>query len=718
MNGELVPAALAASGGAALFGGIWAYERRREAAMRASRQPSGLRFPMALSPEAAGAALGSLVGVPPHAELLAEIVGTAGGVRHALHVPAAELAAVESLVSGPVPAVRFLEANAGTAAPAPTLCFRFSLPTPVIFRRSESTGAARSVIAALTGLRKGEEIRLTWALRSAAPKPWPIREEADAALVRAWTRETALPGFRIDGLLSLTASSPGRAAHLAERVASVVRSRQSAGARLYVRRIRNVSVFENTPRTTPRSGWLPAEAVLPLLGWPLGDDVIPGVERGSRELQVPRGVARKGRRVLVGRDAYGERDIALSPTAARHHMAVVGASGSGKSTLIGRSILDDIAGGAGGWVIDPKADLIDDVLDRVAPKDRDRIVVLDPADARPVPAIDVLGAGDPDLRTDVLVGALANIYRDSFGIRSRTYLRLGLRTLADVPGATLADLPPLFFDAAFRMRAVGRLSDPVLRAQWQGFEALSAAAQAEQVVSPITKINELISRPAVRSVLAAPRPTLDLSAMMARRQWLFVSLSPGRLGEPASQLLGAVLLYSIWSAIEGRSALAPERRRPAFLYVDELATLASLPFSLELLLERARGLGVGVTVALQSLARLPEGVRAALLTNAASLLTFRAGATEAARLARELPGLIPADLQGLRKFEVAARIGTGAGSEVAIVTGKSQPWPKRTNLASPIRERSSERYGVRADAAPLPSTDEPEPTIGRTRRQS
>src|SRR3712207_8199632 len=76
-------------------------------------------------------------------------------------------------------------------------------------------------------------------------------------------------------------------------------------------------------------------------------------------------------------------------------------------------------------------------------------------------------------------------------------------------------------------------------------------------------------------------------------------------------------------------------RRPPRSTLFPYTTLFRSPFSFELLAERARGLGAGLTVATQTLGRLPESTRAALLGNAASLVSFRAGADEAARLDRK-----------------------------------------------------------------------------------
>jgi hypothetical protein len=179
-------------------------------------------------------------------------------------------------------------------------------------------------------------------------------------------------------------------------------------------------------------------------------------------------------------------------------------------------------------------------------------------------------------------------------------------------------------------------------------------------------------------------------------------------------------MYAIWSAIEARVVLPPEKRSPIFLYVDELATLTNgLPFGFELLAERTRGLGAGLTVALQTLGRISEPTRSALAGNVATFVSFRAGATEASRLASELPGLNASDLQALGRFEVAARVASGSGSAVSVVTGRTEPLPPTTGLAEAIRDRSAEVYGsapAEPAAAPVaePVTDElPQGRAGR-----
>jgi hypothetical protein len=440
-------------------------------------------------------------------------------------------------------------------------------------------------------------------------------------------------------------------------------------------------------------------------------------------LPVPSGVPREGRRLFIGRDGSGvERPVALSAEAARHHMVAAGVSGSGKSTMLAGAALSDIEHGYAGVVIDPKADLVETILERVKSEHAERVVVLDAGDdSRPVPGIDVLHGGDPDARADVLTRTLKSMFPD-WGIRSETYGRLAIRTLSEVPGATLLDMGRLFADESYRRAAVGRLSDEFLKGSWQNYEALSPAAKVDVVQAPMARLMALLSPPRVRAVLASPDPKLDVSRLFAERKFLLVSLAPGALGEAAT-LIGSAVMFAVWSAIEARVTLPPEKRHLINIYVDELATLTNgLPNSFELIAERARGLGASLSVALQTLGRIPEPTRSALVGNAATFITWRAPAEEAAAIARQLPGLTPQDVQSLGRFEVAARVGTGTGGSVSVVTGRTEPLPPETGLADPIRGASAARYGSRPEAttedtAPVPAPVD-ETLLGAERRRA
>jgi hypothetical protein len=726
VNADLTPALIAAGGGSVLMTGIWAHERRRDAAMRASRVRVNVRFPVGLDPLAAFAVLDGLSGLPLGAELVVEVAASEDRIAHYLWVPTGVRASVESTLVGVVPSARVTKAPLSESLGA-TLALKLFVPSPSVLHPDNAVAASRTLLAGMTSLRAGEQVVVRWALRAGGARRLPSREpESRSAkeLDRAWRRKTVLPGLRVSGLVLVRAASISRARVLVAHIESLVRSRRGLTGEVRITTERGRRGLASLPKTTRSSGWLSSAELLGLIGWPLGPDMPLGVEVGAaRQLLTARHVPREGRQLLIGRDSRGERSVALSAEAARHHLAIVGPSGVGKSALVARCVLSDISQGFGGVVIDPKGpDLINTILARVPAADAHRVVVLDPGDWRPVPGVGVLAGGDPDLRAEVLTGVLKAIFADVWGVRSDYYGRLAIRTLAEVPGATLADMGRLFYEPAYRRASVTRLRDPFLVAAWQGYEELSQAARVERVQAPMARVMALLNLPRVRSVLASPEPKLDIGRLLAQRQWLLVSLSPGQLGEAAASFVGAALLYVVWSAIEARVALSPERRHPVSLYIDELATLTGgLPFGFELLAERARGLGAALTVAFQTVGRIPEPTRSSLLGNVASLVSFRAAAEEAPRLSRHLPGLSADDLIALGRFEVAARVGTGEGSAVSVVTGRTEPLPPETGMAEVIRERSAQAYGSQPvpPERPVAKGEVPvgEASVGQKRRQ-
>ncbi len=720
MNSDLAPAIVAAGGGSAMMAGIWMHEHHRDEAMRASRLRLGIRFPIGVEPAQALAAVESLAGTSQAAELVMEVLASSGRIEHALWAPAANVEAVRASLAGAIPSLHVTEAAAPSGRA--TFALRLHLPTPITLHTSNAAALSRSLLTVLAGARDGEQVVIRWALRSGSPRMRETEPQTrhERQVQEAWRRKTALPGFFVSGLVLARAERPARARQLADQLASLVRGRVAVAGSLRTTSERSGRVLASLPRVRRGSGWLSGAELLPLLGWPIGADVVPGVTLGGRELPAPAHLPRSGRRLFMGSDLGGERWVALGPEAARLHTVIAGASGSGKSELLARGIIDEITAGHAGAVIDPKADLIETVLEHVPAEHADRVVVLDPGDdTRPTPGVDVLRGGDPDLRTDVLIGALRSIFSD-WGIRSETYGRLAIRSLADMPGATLADAGRLFSSEPFLREVIGRLRDPYLIEAWRQYLALSPNSRAEHVQAPMARVAALLARPRVRAVLASPDPKLDVGRLFAERKWLLVSLAPGRLGEAGAAIVGAALTHLIWSAIEARVALPPARRHFVSIYLDELATLSGgVPFSFELLAERARGLGAGLTVAVQTLGRVPEPTRSALLGNSGSFITFAAPAEEAPRLTRQLPGLTDTDIRALGRFHVAARITSGGA--VSTVTGRTLPLPAPTGQAGAIRDRSTDRYGSSPDAPEAEigrpaSVLDPEEPLGRTGR--
>ncbi len=724
MNGAVIPALVAAGGGTAMMAGVHLHERRRDEAMRASRERLSVRFPTGLEPLRAYAALDAFAGLPLGTELIVEIVAREGSIGYGLWVPADARSSVEASLRGLISSIRLTE-EPPPASGRVTLALRLFIPSPALLQAEGAEAASRALLSGLSVLGDSEQVIVRWALRAGGPRRRPQREPqtpTEKEVARAWQRKTALPGMRSSGLVLVAAPSIARARVLASHIENVLRARRGLTGMIRVTRERGSRSVASLPRTTGTSGWLSTPELLGVVGWPLGADLPAGVDAGRRELPAPRHLPREGRRLLIARDAAtgSERPVALSVTSASRHLALLGSTGAGKSSVLGRVVLDALAAGAGGVVVDPK-DLIADLIERVPPEHADRVVVLDPAAPGPAVGLDLFGSGDPYLRSDVVLSTLRSI-SESWGPRIEERLRLGLMTVAALPQPRLSDWLGLYRDPELRRRAIARLDDPFLVAEWRAFEGLSAAEQFQHTAPAISRINNLLSRPALRRTLSQRAPKLNIARALEEGRWVLVALNPGAIGEPAARLLGAVVVYLAWSAIEARVALPAHLRRPAVLALDELQSLASLPVSLEAFFERARSMNCSVVAATQTIGRLPESLRGALLGNVGSLLTYRAGYEEAARLARELPGLSAEDVMALGRFEVAARIATtGAGSASAVITGRTEPLPPITGQARLIREHTARDYGLEPQAEPesVRPTDAPlDGQIGSTRRVS
>ena len=122
--------------------------------------------------------------------------------------------------------------------------------------------------------------------------------------------------------------------------------------------------------------------------------------------------------------------------------------------------------------------------------------------------------------------------------------------------------------------------------------------------------------------------------------------------------------------------------------------LGDLPVPLDSIFELARGLGVGLCLAVQSVAQLPTPVRNAALTNAATLIAFGQNHDEdAALFARHLSGVEPDGLLHLGQYELIARIALGPGDTAPPASGRSLPPPPAMIDPSVVRARSAELYG-------------------------
>ncbi len=166
--------------------------------------------------------------------------------------------------------------------------------------------------------------------------------------------------------------------------------------------------------------------------------------------------------------------IHIAQTDRRQHLWAVGPTGSGKSTLLLNLALQDIEAGVGVGVVDPKGDLIRDLLERIPAKQQDRIVLFDPAQRERPLGLNVLDCDREDERelvTDSVVSIFKKTYERFWGPRTDDILRAAILTLLRHPGTTLCEVPILLINREVRPRMTKHLNDASgLRLSLQGNE--------------------------------------------------------------------------------------------------------------------------------------------------------------------------------------------------------------------------------------------------------
>jgi hypothetical protein len=518
-------------------------------------------------------------------------------------------------------------------------------------------------------------------------------------------------------------------------VLSALSTAQSPGTRLDL--IRDSLQAINEARLPWR--WplhLAVTELVGMLGWPVGDDErLPGLPPMHPKMLRAASTVHTGPRVFAQSAAPGDdRLLGIAPADQMLHTISYGPSGSGKTTVALHLIMADIEASRPVAVLDPKKQLVDDVLARIPDHRLNDVVVLDAAE----PAIgfnplDVTGR-DPDVVVDGVLAVFASVFKEGWGPRTQDIFSACLRTLgrASMPAepATLLDLPRLLADASFRRQQVGRVQgDMALAGFWGWFESQSPQAQAAAIAAPLNKLRQLLLRPALAAMLGASS-SFRLRDIFRNNRIVLVPLNEGLIGPGTAELLGSLVVADLWQATQERADDPNASKNPGMIYVDEAPRFLNLPVALADALAVSRSLSVGWFLAAQFRDQFPPALRQAVDHNARSKVIFAAeyeDARETAKLSRELTA---DDFMALPKYHAYVNL-VADGHPSGWALAKTLPPPPvttdpdlvravaRANFAAPSPSPTSSP--TTATPAPVsPATvppSAPAAPIGRKRRQ-
>jgi hypothetical protein len=339
---------------------------------------------------------------------------------------------------------------------------------------------------------------------------------------------------------------------------------------------------------------------------------------------------------IIAKTAAGH-GVVLSRHERERHVYLVGKSGSGKSTALFNLAMHDIYAGEGVAVIDPHGDLAEAIIDALPAEHTNGACYLNVADTEYPVGFNPL-AGVPPARQPLaasgIVSAFKHLWRDSWGPRLEHFLYNGVAALLTSQHPSLIDLPRLYTDERFRDHVVARVTDPAILQFWRDeYPTYDRHFQAEAAAPILNKVGQIAASPVLRNILSQPAPKFDLAYAMDNSRIVIANLAKGQIGEQASNLLGSLLISHLQLIAMARSELAPEKRAPFFVHVDEFQNFSTDSFAS--LLSESRKFATHFCLANQYLEQVHPLVRAAVLGNAGTLMVFRVSANDAELLAPE-----------------------------------------------------------------------------------
>lgn len=376
----------------------------------------------------------------------------------------------------------------------------------------------------------------------------------------------------------------------------------------------------------------------------------------------------------------------------RYHFYAIGKTGMGKSTLFATMLHQDVRAGEGFALFDPHGDLADRVLRFIPVHRRQDLIHLNVPDPTLRWSFNPFAGVHADQRALAAAGiveAFRSIWPDDWGPRLEHLLRNVAFTLLEVPGSTVADIPPLLTDKEFRASLIAQVQNEAVRDFWETEYARYSVAFRAVVTAPLqNKIGALLTDPLLYRVLTGSEGSIDLRAMMDSGKMLVVNLDKGRIGPGPAALLGSLLVAHIALAAFSRRDTPEANRRDFFVYLDEFHTFTTL--TIATMLSELRKYRINLVLANQYLSQVEPEVLDAVFGNVGTVVAFRVGSDDAAFLGREFAPVFEAeDFLNLPLYHAYLRLAIGGQM--------SQPFSARILSPNALREISSTLNGDRSD---------------------
>ncbi len=381
---------------------------------------------------------------------------------------------------------------------------------------------------------------------------------------------------------------------------------------------------------------------------------LPTFEEGNTDL-IPLG--------RVGTNGNGR--IVGVRTADTFFSYIAGRSRYGKTELAVAQFVHVVRSGHGGLFLDPHGDALTRIRPYLRePELRSKVVEIDlgPGGQSALPGWNLFelgGGGDREERVEAIVDAFSTALewgeRSTRAINLTTQAATALvsiaKVLPDELAPTIFQLPTLLSDKRWRAAAMPFLPRASQRFWEHRFPLLAAEA-----VTPLTNmVDRLRAFPSTTTLLGQSESTYRVRKAMDEGQ--IVLVCPGS-GGALDRLIANMIVFDLLHSARGRAGLAPPRRKPFWVFLDEVQSFdAGRSGSLAGLLEQSAKFGLRAVLLNQNPERLSPQTLNALTTNRSHLLTTALNSHAAALLNKEWGGeLNSAVMARLPRFRFIAQV--------------------------------------------------------------
>ena len=666
--------------------------------------------------EAVWELLAHLAALTPRGAIIWETRSRNGSVRYILGTEPKYTSAIEEIARAHGN-IQFYDVPEHTRKPMGT-ARQLKITHPVLSLKTDiSMSVIRAGLAAMATVKGDEETVLQIVLGGAyAPSTVPARipdpnaswlqtilgniGQAAPESQKSAKEKAAQHGFQT--AIRLGASGDAAVSRM-RSIHSALRTLESAGVRVHAENEKPQHInTAHVPWHFPLK--LSVKELANFLLLPIGEDELAGSKGLHPKPLLPPAWYRNphpqsSRTFAVSMNKSERQRLSISSKDSLEHTHILGPTGSGKSTVLLNLILSDINAGRSVLVIDPKADLVNAVLERVPESRADDIVVIDPSDPCPVGfnPFAFKGYQNRELIADSILAVLKEIFAENWGIRSQDILSGALLTLAKTDGASFLWLPALLTDETFRQKITSKLTDKIgLQPFWEHFEAMRDSERRQEIAPVMNKLRQFLLRPGLRNVLGQAQPKFNLTDLFYKRRVILVPLNRGVIGSESARLLGSLIVGLTWTLALSRANITPERRHIVSVFIDELQDYLSLPTDLSDALAQARGLGLALTLAHQYREQLPYEIRAGIDANARNKIVFGLNSRDAQSMAAMAPELTAHDFMALPRYQIYTSFQQD-GRNTGWVQGETMPQPPAKQSAAELRARSMSMYGTPAE---------------------